>query len=283
MLGKALCLCLVVGLAAPGMAGAQPPPTDPEIVKGMRQVDEGDYDAAIVTLDTAARRLSSDPGKTRELSHAYLYLGIAYVGKGHEAAAKAKFREAVAGIKDLTLSADKYPPKVINLFEAARDEARTASVVPAAAPREPVKKGGHKGLLIGGLVVAAGGGAALALKGGGSDSSGGCDTFFAGPSGLLNPSQPAFEFNVGPAQAGHWTANVRWTVVELLVPGPPPAGVKIYVDDASANTIAESRLLTETSAIAEWDGGAGSIFKVKLFMQGEARLTYETNVDGPCR
>src|SRR5262245_48184645 len=101
--------------------------TDPEVLKGIKSVDDGDYDGAILILDNASRRLASDPAKANDLSQAYLYLGIAYVGKGHEAAAKAKFREALTQIKDMTLSPDKFPPKVIDVFEAARQENKSAS------------------------------------------------------------------------------------------------------------------------------------------------------------
>jgi hypothetical protein len=90
VLRNALCLLLALGLLAGAPIAAQTPAaTDPEVTKGIRQVDEGDYDAAIVTLDGAARRLATDKNKVKDLSQAYLYLGIAYVGKGHEAAAGA--------------------------------------------------------------------------------------------------------------------------------------------------------------------------------------------------
>jgi hypothetical protein len=148
-------------------------PTDFGLSEGMKQVDEGEFDNAIVTLDTAARRLAADPKRVRELSQAYLYLGIAYVGKGHEAAAKAKFREALAGMKDLSLSAERFPPKVVDLFEAARADARAESPLPtsAAAPAPPAKKGGGKGLLVVGGLAVVGGGVALAAGGGGGGGS----------------------------------------------------------------------------------------------------------------
>src|SRR5262245_10982268 len=91
---RVLAACLALALAAPASAQA-PVGKDADVLQGIRQVEDGDYDAAILTLDNAARRLSADPTRARELSQAYLYLGVAYVGKGHEAAAKAKFREAV--------------------------------------------------------------------------------------------------------------------------------------------------------------------------------------------
>jgi hypothetical protein len=153
-------------VAAPEGLLAQSAPTDPDVVAGVRQVDDGDYDRAILTLDNAARRLAGDPAKVGDLSQAYLYLGIAYIGKGHEAAAKAKFREALNQIKDLTLSPEKFPPKVIDAFEAAKQEAA------GAPPPVAAKKGGSKkGLVIGG-VVAAGAAVAVAAGSGGGGGSG---------------------------------------------------------------------------------------------------------------
>lgn len=169
-------LVLALGLIlSPGTLLAQAPAADPEVGKGIKLVDEGDYDGAILTLDNAARRLAADPAKAKDLSQAYLYLGIAYVGKGHEAAAKAKFREAIGQIKDLSLSPDKFPPKVINIFEEARQEAAKAPAGPQAPAK---KKGGSKGILIGVGVAAVGGGVALAAGGGGGGggSSGPTDT-----------------------------------------------------------------------------------------------------------
>lgn len=299
MLRKALVLCLGGALligAIPARAEAQV--TDPEVQKGIRLVDDGDYDAAIVLLDSASRRLSSDAAKVRDLSQAYLYLGIAYVGKGHEAAAKAKFREAVSRIKDLTLSADKYPPKVIDLFEAARDEARAAaapgpsssSTTASARPAPPAEKGGgsKKLLIIGGLGAVAAGGAAFALKGG-DDS--GCDTVFVDPTGILNTSQSAFEFNAGPAiEGGRWEAKVKWSVtsssrgpsIQSFRGATLPLVVKLEVF-SGGQKITESRLLTDTESIAEWEGAASTVFQVKGFLQGgTGGLSYELVIDGPC-
>ena len=165
-----LVLLLIAAPAAP--ADAPPAPTDKDVVEGVKQVDDGEYDKAILTLDNAARRLAGDPAKVADLSQAYLYLGIAYIGKGHEAAAKAKFREALRQIKDLTLSPEKYPPKVIDAFEEAKEEE-------AKAPAVAQKKGGSKkGLVIGGVLAAgaAVGVAAAAGGGGGGDAASGGGT-----------------------------------------------------------------------------------------------------------
>ena len=189
MMQKALSALVAVAVAlSPVVAAAQSEVKDPEVAKGIKAVDDGDYDLAIFTLDSATRRLAADP-RHPDLPQAYVALGVAYVGKGAEAAAKAKFREALKQMRDLALSADKYPTKVINLFEAARDEVRLESGdAPAsgpaarptvasapAAPAAPSKGGGGgsgKLLLIGGGVAVAGAAVALAAGGGGGDSNG---------------------------------------------------------------------------------------------------------------
>lgn len=180
MLRQTLALTLAASLSGAPFALGQAVTADAEVQRGIRQVEDGDYDPAIVTLDAAARRLTGDAARTRDLSQAYLYLGIAYIGKGHEAAAKAKFREAVAQIKDLTLSPDKFPPKVIDLFEAARQEARAQSTpAPVAAPTPDAaakKGGGGKTILIVGGLAAVGGGVALAAGGGGGGGGTGAGT-----------------------------------------------------------------------------------------------------------
>jgi len=287
-------LCKIVALG-PGLvlwsalALAQPLTSDTEVTRGIKQVEDGDYDAAILTLDTAARRLSSDPSRSRDLSQAYLYLGIAYVGKGHEAAAKAKFREAVKQMKDLSLSPEKYPPRVIDLFEAAKDEAAKSAAAPVV-PAAPVKKGGggsKKGVLIGGLGLAAAGGAVLALKGGG-DGGGGCDTVFVERNGLLTGARAQDEFTVGPATGGAWKAELSWRPSVGVVAAASgsralPNDIRLFIVDASRNPVTDGRLLTTTSSIAEWNGASGAIFIVGLQLQGSDSLSYQMSVNGPCK
>jgi hypothetical protein len=231
VLRQTLALVLAASLAWAPIASGQPAASDAEVLRGIRQVEDGDYDPAIVTLDAAARRLTGDPARARDLSQAYLYLGIAYIGKGHEAAAKAKFREAVAQIKDLTLSPDKFPPKVIDLFEAARQEARAQSApapaaaptpAPAAAAAAPGKKGGGgKTILIVGGLAAVGGGVALAAGGGGGSSTGGGGaTPTPSPSPATNRSMQTFNgtladqesrgFVVTATRAGTLDAMLTW-------------------------------------------------------------------------
>jgi len=182
------CACSLLMFAGRTLAG------DAAVERGVREVESGDYDAAIVTLDAAARRLSKDPGDGQEIGRAYLYLGIAFVGKGHEAAAKARFRQAVRRLRGLSLSAEEFPPKIIGLFEAAREE-ELAAEADSSAPeqRRPPspqvsgsteKKGGggKKLLFIGGGLALAGGGVAVAAGGGGGGGNGGPNTPTTPPS-----------------------------------------------------------------------------------------------------
>jgi tetratricopeptide (TPR) repeat protein len=252
------CLMVALGLAAvPRAVAVQTAALDPEVGRGVTLVEEGDYDSAILMLDNAARRLAANPAKVRDLSQAYLYLGIAYLGKGHEAAAKAKFREALSRIRDLTLSPEKFPPKVIDLFEAAREEsARAAAAAPSQAPgaqlRPQEKKRSHKGLIIGaGLAAAAGVGVAVAVGGGGGGSAAPIqaappsdtrivETLTGSLCGDFNICDQNRQFNVQVNAAGTLEASATWT--------EPRAQFAMELHDASDRPVAASNRLSDTSA-----------------------------------
>lgn len=163
---RTLCLLLCLGLLRQPLFAQTAP--DPEVAKGIREVEEGDIDAGILTLDAAARRLARDPSRAHILAQAYLYLGIAYLGKGQQALAKVQFREAVTRAPELSLSPDQYPPKVVELFEAAKRDVVASAPSPAAAA--PPKKGGSKTPLILGGIAVVGGAGVLAARGGGGGS-----------------------------------------------------------------------------------------------------------------
>ena len=231
---RALSLALALVLAV-GTTPVSAQSLDADVQKGIAQVDDGDYDGAILTLDNAARRLTTDKAKTNDLAQAYLYLGIAYIGKGREAAAKAKFREAVAQIKTLSLSADKFPPKVIDAFEAAKaEEMKEASAskpappagapVPSATPEK--KKGGSKAIFVVGGLAVAGGAVALAGGGGSSNSSSNTSTTPTSSSTLqtlnFSGSLPTFGRDTEckqavPTKAGTLEATLTWTNGQLAL------------------------------------------------------------------
>jgi tetratricopeptide (TPR) repeat protein len=239
---KALSLSLALMLAGGPTALYAQGTSDPDIAKGIKQVDDGDFDGAILTLDNAARRLAANPAKVNDLSQAYLYLGIAYVGKGHEAAAKAKFREALGQIKTLTLSPDKFPPKVIDVFEAAKADAAKAPAAPQAAE----KKGGHKGLLIGLGVAAVGGGVAIAAGGGGSKSSAPTDTrrteTFTGSLCCDTYPENYRSFDIVVGAAGTLDATIEWSSSDTNI------FYELALDDDSYTTVARSNRTSNTKS-----------------------------------
>jgi hypothetical protein len=145
-------------------------PTDPEVEAGIRQVQEGDFETAVVTLEAASRRLSRDTPHSPLLVRAAVSLGVAYVALDQRETAKARFKDALAQDPGLRLTTERYSPKVIGVFEEARRE-RAAQALPATTPRK------HSALpwVLGG-VAAAGGTVLLATRGGGSDT-GGATTF----------------------------------------------------------------------------------------------------------
>lgn len=257
---KVLSLVLVFLLASPVLyAQAQPATTDVDVLKGIALVEEGDYDGAIVTLDKAARRLAEMKKQPQDLSQAYLYLGIAYVGKGHEAAAKAKFKEALAQIRDLTLSADRFPPKVINAFEAAKEEAakaapQTAAATTARPPAEKKKGGSGKILLIVGGLAAAGGIAAAAGGGGGGSAAPAPTTTTQPPdprrvdtfTGTLcsyesrNTCEPSRTFDIVVTTGGTLDASITWQ--------DPNVVYQMLLMDQDYHDVARSNRVTNTNA-----------------------------------
>jgi len=246
----------VLAVAAP--SSAQKKAVDPDVAEGVRLVETGDYDAAILTLDNASRRLAADPSRVSDLSRAYLYLGIAYLGKGHEAAARAKFREAVTRVKDLTLSPEEFSPRVIDLFEAARAEAAKAPAPTSAATAAltPAPKagggsgGGSKTLLVVGGIGGAGALAAIALGGkggGGGSSTTPTPTPTPGPvttddiSGFLPATEGSRHFPVHVLSAGTVVAQLSWAApagqpVELVMQLFDPAGRDLATSNRTGPT-----------------------------------------------
>lgn len=142
---------LLVLLAAPVGSSASESP-DSYVAMGIRQVKEGDLETALFTLDTAVRRLATQPGHVADLVQAYVYLGVAYVGLNHDQAAKGKFREALKLDPGLRLSPDEFSARVIKVFE-------TQLLKKTAAEK---KRGARTFLLLGGAGAAAAVGIAAA-------------------------------------------------------------------------------------------------------------------------
>ena len=128
-----------------------------------------------MTLDGVVRRLTGQPARAKELARAYTYLSIAYLGLSQEQTAKAKFLEAWKADRDMSLSPREFPPRILEFFERARQEANLNAPSTAASPRpavatrpaEPKKKGSKTVPILIGAAVLGGVGVAVAAGGGG--------------------------------------------------------------------------------------------------------------------
>jgi hypothetical protein len=176
MLKRWLVLLLVVALGLPQRAAAADVDTD--LATGIRQAQEGDFETAVTTLDSVVRRLTGQPARAKDLARAYTYLSIAYLGLSQEQTAKAKFLEAWKADRDMNLSPREFPPRILEFFDRAREEAgiaptpTRASPAPRASvapPPEPKKKGSKTVPIIIGAAVLAGVGVAVAAGGGGGN------------------------------------------------------------------------------------------------------------------
>jgi len=219
---------------------------------------------------TPVRRLAPDTARSGELSRGYLYLGVAYLAKGYEASARARFRDALARARDLELEPEKFAPRVIEVFEKARQD-MAAAMGPATAP--PRKRGG-KGLIIAGAVAAAGGGAALALGGGGGGGGGGAEPppLLHFP-GVLDEGAQAAQHTLPPlTRSGRCEARLSWsdgrTQVSMFV-----------LDAATGEGVAETSRVTDRSSSAQWSCSQSATYRIELFLQEPlVRVTYELEI-----
>lgn len=153
-------VCLTVGSVLVARARATPQPANAEMAQGIRQAEEGDFESAILTLDSVVRRLEGTAGRGSEISLARLYLGMSYLGVGQLEKARLQMREAWLADRNLTLDPKKFPRRVMQAFEAAKAEARSTTPPEAQTPRGKGRSG--KTLLIAGGATALAGAAALA-------------------------------------------------------------------------------------------------------------------------
>lgn len=141
---------------------------DGELARGKELLRQGEYDQAAVVLDRVTRRLGTNAKAAREAASAHVHLALAYVGLAQDTLARANFKEALRRDPSIQLTASDQSPKVLELFQTAKDELAREKLLNASS-----KKGGSKAPLVIGLAALGAGGAAIGLKGGGG---GGGDT-----------------------------------------------------------------------------------------------------------
>jgi hypothetical protein len=260
---RAATLLALLTLLAPGPLPGQA--SDPELAAGLRQVREGDYEGAVVTLDAVARRLAGDKSRRPDLIDAYVNLGVALVALDQRTAAKDRFRLALALDPKLELPSDRYSPKVLGAFAEARREAAAEAAARAAnAKAEPKPKGGSSKLPL--VLLGAGGASAgvvvLATKGGGSS---GNDARFIGaafeppviecPNGDIE--KPMKVFITVYAEGGRSSTTINRVTVQLRIEESPlvpseegfASGFPATISPASVPTGASVSLRVETTIL----------------------------------
>lgn len=152
---------LALAFTLSAMIGAGPGDASdiPELAAGIRQVQDGEFEAALLTLDGAIQRLRTMPDRTHDLATAYVHLGVAYLGLGQEGLATAKFRQALRQEPGLQLTAGEFSARTLRVFAAARE----AELRAATLTRDAKKSKGKGGLILLALGGVAAAGTALAI------------------------------------------------------------------------------------------------------------------------
>jgi hypothetical protein len=170
---RAALSALILGVALAPCVRAE----DPELSRGVQQVDEGDFERAIVTLEPVARRLAPSGGP--DAVQAFLYLGIAQLALDQRKEALLSFRRALDLDPDLTLSPDFFSPKVRGALEEARRERNEAARAAGLPPSGTGKGGSARTVLLAGAGIAAAV-SIVALAGGDSSSAPSGELRFSG-------------------------------------------------------------------------------------------------------
>jgi hypothetical protein len=142
-----IALTVAVFLASPPEAH---PPT---LARGIEAFRQGDYEAALLSLDTAVRELSGTPDSNSHLASAYLHLGATYAHLRQPTLARSKFVEALRADPRIAPGADEFAPAVHRIFLEARQSFSTT---------QAAEKGAHRKSGKGGMILLGMGGAAAA-------------------------------------------------------------------------------------------------------------------------
>jgi serine/threonine protein kinase len=106
----------------PYVVALEDSPSDPYFERGLKQMSEGDFQEAILTLEPVARRLQV-AGKSKELARAEFYIGVALLELNRQGQAKERFQRALQN--DFTLKVPAgFSPKVTSFFGTLRETIR---------------------------------------------------------------------------------------------------------------------------------------------------------------
>jgi hypothetical protein len=245
---------------------------DPELAQGVRQVREGDFEGAVATLESVVRRLSSAPERSRDLLQAYVNLGVAYVALDQRDLARSRFGEALARDRNLKLSAAEYSPKVLAVFEEARQQAR---------PSGQGRKGSKTPYVIAGAAAAAAAGVVLATRGSNASAA-----FSGARFGNLVAVCPDDSINVPvqvlilvEAQAGSAALSIDSATAQLIIVMSADTG-EVGFASTQATTVspmvvaAKTHATLQVSTVLVCNNGPGDPGR---FNEWSGRVTFTTS------
>jgi hypothetical protein len=257
------------------------PAASQDLASGVRQVQEGDFETAVVTLQAVTRALAGQTARRLELAQAYLYLGIAHVALDQPEPANAAFKAALAQNKSLRLSEERFSPKVIAAFEAARREAET----PAGAPEAGEASRGRPLLWVA-LGGAAAGAVVLATRDAGGVLTLGSARFatpvIVCPDGSVDVMLP-FSVLVDASNDTADAVEVRSVITTAVITASPDAPPEVGFSSSLPSSVAPMTVAPRTSATLRVDSsllcgnGTGGPARSNQWL---ARLSFTTSA-GP--
>lgn len=143
-----LALLLVGLLIVPPRAFAQVSPRLPEVARAQEQIDEGEFEEAVRTLQKglASTELTDD-----QLVELYRLLGLSQLYLGNEERARDAYEKLLQARPDFDLPKSE-PPKIRKLFERIKEDIKKRRVRPVTVtvdeiaevvPGEPLAIGAH--------------------------------------------------------------------------------------------------------------------------------------------
>jgi hypothetical protein len=276
----AIVLAILLLHSFPIPAGAaepvNPEPLSPELVKGITQVDEGDLEAAVATLDGVVQKLSATSGNDKELALGHLYLGIAHLGLSQWERAEHEMREAWRRDHGLRLDPKQFPPRVIRLL----DEVKAAEPGPTEQRPTPTatrSHGSRNTLLIVGAIAAGGAAGAIAAGSHANPTSTPLPTPSPTPTAfqyqITGPGGCGSSFHVdnfirvfiGGVQTGGDIGNTTTSAPVDFTSKPGLPGVIQFFDDGGGRVLDPLYLCKEGSVVAQLTPGVPASHSSETF------------------
>ena len=146
---------LVTGLLGPALAAARPlfpepllfqlGPTNPQITRAQEQIEQGDFEEAVKTLQAGL----SEPDVTDDqLVELYRLLGLASLYLGDEAKARQAYERLIQARPDFELPRNA-PPKLRTLYARIKEDIKSRRVRPVTILVDPIPdiRGGDPALV----------------------------------------------------------------------------------------------------------------------------------------